>query len=145
MVAAATLDYLGEYVALASSPRFLWRHLSRHPAIDLLSRTMTTEEFADQLTGLLGRDRLEGRELTLAYCLLIAWLLQSPSAAQRAGALAQIDRLPLARDLIDSHRGISQTSRLEVPLHGALLPEQRVSATFSGTMSRAPINRMEEQ
>jgi len=131
-----SLDRLGVMVALASAPGFLWRHLSRDMAIEELSRTTTPQELATQLEEVLRQDQPEGRELTLAYCLLVAWLLKGPSAAHDAGRIPNIDRLPLAAGLIDrrASQSSSSTLTLELPRTPVVpLRDQRLSGTANST------------
>jgi hypothetical protein len=98
MLSDELLDILAADVALASSPAFLWRRFTRRPSIDVLSQK-PSHELEETLTMILAGDLAE-REITLAYAILIAWLLQGPHAIERASSVPGIRRLPLARALI---------------------------------------------
>jgi hypothetical protein len=101
-IADQTLDILGELVALANTPSYLWRKLSERPTIEVLSERPSLE-LETELRLLIEKDALTERELTLAYALLVAWLLQGPAAIERAREVPGLfEKLPLARGVIRS-------------------------------------------
>jgi hypothetical protein len=109
VVSDDSLDILGESVFLANTPTFLWRKLAERPTIQVLSRQYAGSEIEDTLRDLLDSESLQEREVTLAYCLLVAWLLQGPAASERAAEIPSIEKLPLAKGLVAS-RSKSHTS-----------------------------------
>jgi hypothetical protein len=103
------LELLSTYVALANTPSYLWRKLSETSTVQALFTRFAGSELEDSLREILSGPVLAERDITFAYCVLVAWLLQGPTVPTNAWRVPGIERLPLAAGLI-SGRSTSQTS-----------------------------------
>jgi hypothetical protein len=95
------LQLLGKYIVAANNASFLWRKLAESSTVRYLSINEATENLLDTLKELLLKDELNENEQTIAYCLIVALLLNNRAHSKTILTIENIKKLFWSSPLIN--------------------------------------------